>query len=258
MFPNLSATERTVLSIDSRSRVNPLGTKPNRYSVFLRNGLYRVNSVKLLTTEIPNSQDIINGYHNLLDFQDEKGVHLATLPVGNFNAAELCDQIDTAMTLVSTVIYHASYDISSGRITIGRDPTINNDKYSLLFGTGVNKTFSPSKLLGYFAVDYTGAIQYEGSSMINLSGENYVYLRIKGMQALQTSQNHSDIFAKIIWDSPPRYMTFNNFASNTVIWNPPLPSLQNLDIEFVQHDGTLYDFNEFDHSFSIEVITSRQ
>jgi len=40
-----------------------------------------------------------------------------------------------------------------------------------------------------------------------------------------------------------------------MIFNDPLPVLEELDISFYSPDGTIYDFNGLDHAFMLEVTT---
>jgi len=91
----------------------------------------------------------------------------------------------------------------------------------------------------------------------SLSGENYVYLKIPTLSSISsTSTNVSSIFAKILLDAPPGSILFNSYVSSDKVFEEvPLNELDNLDIEIVDPKGELFEFNNTDHSFSLEITS---
>ena len=91
----------------------------------------------------------------------------------------------------------------------------------------------------------------------SLSGENYVYLKIPTLSSISsTSTNVSSIFAKILLDASPGSILFNSYVSSDKVFEDvPLNELDHLDIEIVDPQGELFEFNNIDHSFSLEITS---
>jgi hypothetical protein len=64
-------------------------------------------------------------------------------------------------------------------------------------------------------------------------------------------------FAKIpITGNSGDIITFKEssfYPLNRSILSPPISQLKNLSVKFRQHDGSLIDFNNIDHSFTLEL-----
>ena len=91
----------------------------------------------------------------------------------------------------------------------------------------------------------------------SLSGENYVYLKIPTLSSISsTSTNVSSIFAKILLDAAPGSILFNSYVSSDKVFEDvPLNELDHLDIEIVDPQGELFEFNNIDHSLSLEITS---
>ena len=84
----------------------------------------------------------------------------------------------------------------------------------------------------------------------SLSGENYVYFKIPTLSSISsTSTNVSSIFAKILLDAAPGSILFNSYVSSDKVFEDFfLNELDHLDIEIVDPQGELFEFNNIDHS----------
>jgi hypothetical protein len=91
--------------------------------------------------------------------------------------------------------------------------------------------------------------------LLNFNGYNYVYLTLnyifKDSINIRGIQN---IFAKLLLSGDPNTVIYNDFIQigeeflNTII------SLSELEIFFYTADGLLYDFNNINVSFTIELF----
>jgi hypothetical protein len=64
--------------------------------------------------------------------------------------------------------------------------------------------------------------------------------------------NVKGIFSRISLDQPPGYVCFR-YLNNPKMYNIPLDKLEELELSVVYHDGTLYEFNDLDFSFTLEI-----
>lgn len=88
---------------------------------------------------------------------------------------------------------------------------------------------------------------------INLQGEDYCFLTCPQLDTMLNTGNVKNIFARISLDQPPGYVCFK-FLSNPKHFNTiPLDKLTDLDFSITYYDGTLYDFNDLDFSFTLEI-----
>jgi hypothetical protein len=63
-----------------------------------------------------------------------------------------------------------------------------------------------------------------------------------------------DIFARISLTESPGAVIFNQFNSNPKIFEESLlPELNELQFSVVNYNNTLYDFNDLDYSFTLEI-----
>ena len=90
---------------------------------------------------------------------------------------------------------------------------------------------------------------------VSLEGENYVFLVCPGLGTITSSSGLENIFAKILLSEPPNTLMFNTFLSNSKIYeDAPLSTLNDLTFEIKNNDGTSYNFNDIDYSFSLEIV----
>ena len=60
-------------------------------------------------------------------------------------------------------------------------------------------------------------------------------------------------------NSSPGSIMFNSFIGNPKrFYEAPLPFLDEIEFRFITHDGELFEFNDQDHSYTIEILESIQ
>lgn len=88
---------------------------------------------------------------------------------------------------------------------------------------------------------------------INLQGEDYCFLTCPQLDTMLNTGSVKNIFARISLDQPPGYVCFK-FLSNPKHFNTiPLDKLSDLDFSITNYNGSLYDFNDLDFSFTLEI-----
>jgi len=92
------------------------------------------------------------------------------------------------------------------------------------------------------------------SKGINLDGENYIYMCVDEFPAMTVSSSVSNVFYKIILNGSPGTTLYNTFVGNA--FQPKdglIPKLEFLNIAFKTQDNELFQFNNAEHSFTLEV-----
>ena len=161
-----------------------------------------------------------------------------------------------------------------GSTTIGGLPieAINNKKYTVrdiidentftfyiqnAFATssetgGGNSLYISSLLHGFDGIQ-TNTKNSLLNRSINLEGENYVFLCCPQLNTMLNTGQVKDIFARIILDQSPGMMVFNYLSNPKTFDTVPLNSLNEMEFSIANYNGTLYEFNDLDYSFTLEI-----
>lgn len=262
---------RQVLCVDSTERDDYANTTASRYTIKFQ-VVKSIKMARLISCEIPNCAYVFNATNNNIDFSIDTGTvaalgpwppgvppgtYTATITPGTYTSTELANEITRAMNAVVLtgfgVTFVATYITYLQKFFIDRVDGLGN--FSILFGSGPNAATSPWLQLGFLqGVDTPMATRSTSSTIIQLSGDNYMYLCVKQFPSTRNVHNIEDCFAKIILDVPPRSIVFNSFVSAEQVFDQPV-DLKQLDIVFRRPDGTDVDFKTADHSFSLEFYT---
>lgn len=255
--------------IDSRDRNQNDYPNPNDYQIDLNDNYRELLEVKLISSNVPKSQYLINNNNNKLTFIDSNNItHIIQIPIGNYNITELVSQIQTSMNNVgASDTYTVSVNLKTNKITIN---TTSN--FQLIFNGGLEKynnsertiynQNSIGKLLGFLPTDLSGANNYTSQNQYDLNGPTYILLHIDeffNIEGINSSIQNS--FAKIPLDTDQNTYKFfkqSNDYNVETLFSPPLAKLSQLNIRFLNYDGSLYDFGGLEHSFLIKIKTLNQ
>jgi len=92
-------------------------------------------------------------------------------------------------------------------------------------------------------------------SLINLSGNYYyILMYINDYECITNNSNQPTAFAKILLNGNPGDILFNSFINYPLEFDFPISTLNELSIYFTYPDGTLVDFRNIDHSFTLRII----
>ena len=92
------------------------------------------------------------------------------------------------------------------------------------------------------------------SKGINLDGENYIYMCVDQFPAMTVSSSVSNVFYKLILNGSPGTTLYNTFVGNA--YQPKdglIPKLEFLNIAFKTQDDQFFQFNNAEHSFTLEI-----
>jgi hypothetical protein len=88
---------------------------------------------------------------------------------------------------------------------------------------------------------------------INLQGEDYCFLTCPQLDTMLNTGRVKNIFSRISLDQPPGYMCFKYLSNPKEFSTMPLDKLEELEFSIIYHNGELYDFNDLDFSFTLEI-----
>lgn len=104
-------------------------------------------------------------------------------------------------------------------------------------------------------VNFIGQTTNFTNNALQLSGEDYVLMVAEPLKTMSSIGPVKDIFSKIILCDAPGRVLYNTFVPTSHIFDDPLESLFELDIRFYNPDGTFYNFNGLNHSYTLEITT---
>ena len=77
---------------------------------------------------------------------------------------------------------------------------------------------------------------------------------LNNFETILNNSNTPTAFAKILLSGNPGDILFNTFINYPLEFDFPIPYLNELDIYFTYPDGTLVDFRNIDHSFTLRIV----
>jgi hypothetical protein len=88
---------------------------------------------------------------------------------------------------------------------------------------------------------------------INLQGENYSFLCCPQLSTMMNTGDVKNVFARVILDQSPGSMVFSYLSNPKIFDKTPLDKLDELEISIQNYDGTFYEFNDLDYSFTLQI-----
>jgi hypothetical protein len=263
--------KRTLL-IDSRDR-NPLQTQSN-YTVTLPKIYESIYSVTLRSAEIPQSWYAFSSAAGNTSFvvTVNSTPTTITIPDGNYTASSLASALQSALVAVyGAGTFAVSHSSTTNMLTF----TKSSGNFTFSFAAQVQSRAGipvPSTAtwwgLGYFMgfnkIDYTSNGSVLSSVFqVQLNPFNYILMELDFINKEdecsidnRMSGRIDGAFAKI----PTQPSTSGNVIffrewccpMNKSVMYPPMSQLRTLNIKFRFHDGTLINFNNADHSLTLE------
>ena len=97
------------------------------------------------------------------------------------------------------------------------------------------------------------------NAAINLTGDRYFYMCSPQLGNMLTTSDVDNIFAKIQLAGSANSLLFNSYiGSGKVYYDVPLSFIDEIEISFRTPTNDLFEFNDKDHSFTLEIVESIQ
>jgi hypothetical protein len=129
----------------------------------------------------------------------------------------------------------------------------NNSQQATKTETGGGNTVYISSLLHGFNGEQKNTKNSFLNRSINLQGENYAFLCCPQLATMMNTGNVDNVFARITLDQSPGSMVFSYLSNPKKFDSVPLNQLNDLEFSILNYDGTYYEFNDLDYSFTLEI-----
>jgi len=255
--------QRTMVSIDSIDRDSYVFPSAGQYSFKLPTSFKNVVAIRLLSIEVPASFYIFTAANGNTSLRiKETGVNsfvVATIPDGNYTLPDLCAAVEYAIRdATGNNTYTVTLNSSTLKVTIANttanfriDTATGALPQGLFWGLGYFLGFDKSV---YPSVDKS----IKGVRIGNINPYNYMALDLGDLNMIQEGDKVKGYFAKVplnVNNFCYVYLTPECCTYNIAKYEPPIGRLDTLSVKWRFHDGRVIDFNGFEHSFMIEIIT---
>lgn len=240
--------------IDSRDRNLHYYKNPNKYEIKLSEDIHDVQSVELISFDVPFTKYLINEQNNSFYYFVGTTEFSFNIPVGDYASvdkivealnAECIDLVFTFIEINSKI----TVKTTSENTTLScRGPNERKNNYE-----GLSPTYRAPlmKLLGleYDNKTLVKDVAYEFPYKVNLRNDKYIIMDL-GQAKVNVSENNptNKSFAIIKKDELENKFIETNYKKN---FNPPINSLTTLSLSFKDYDGNLYDFQNQDHMIEL-------
>jgi hypothetical protein len=100
-----------------------------------------------------------------------------------------------------------------------------------------------------------GQIVQLSNNALQLAGNSYIIVKCTQLSTITSVGPVKDIFAKILLSGLPGNVLYNTYLCVPKVFYEPIPELSSLEFTFYSPNGSLFDFNGVDHSFTLEITT---
>ena len=260
------------LDIDSGERDTNVYTYANNYTVTLKEPIYDVTQIRLISARIPTAQLTTCSTNKTFSIHDSGAPNdliEITLNETNYtNGTALASDLDTLMQPPATCIDEVVFDTDTQALTFSNTTPASSNTFSFKFFDGTNGYLSntvvttPHQVMGFSSKNTKlgGSVV---SGAINLGGPNSLILRIS---------SGPDEFTKTVYSASPFYTGHILMDGTDVVnfsgtddplthefYSGPQKYIKELQLKFFyMSNGRLipYDFRNQDHILKFEITCS--
>lgn len=253
--------------VDSRDRDLERHPHPNAYDVRLTEPLRHVVRARLISAEIPSTFYVFSKtLGNTTLYIKVSGVQAEVqIPDGNYGIENMVKALDYSLSQVfPTLRLEVIADPITHRIGL---QSLDQPPIPFSIHTGDYIDGKNHWGLGYYlgfprnANIYSQDGRLEGTRPVILNPETYMMLDIAEFGSVQEMGIHGNArlsgtkpFAKIPIQVRTFEYTFIDKPFGINEMHPPIQEVGKLSIRWRFHDGTPVDFEDVDHSFTLEVL----
>lgn len=216
------------------------------FSDNINNGSYKVYSTSALSFVILNPNNLIFSTTGFIGNSQYIDLYNIKTNVQNiFGGLEISDIFNNMKFSIFNIINKDNF-------------LVQVQKPFLYYeNSGGNKVKISSYKHGFSGVLTNQDDENELNRPISLEGANYVYMCCPEIEeTIHNNSNINNVFGVILLDQPAGSIIFNSFIdSQKIYYDSPLPVLNKLTFQIKNPDGTLYNFNNINYSFGLEINT---
>jgi hypothetical protein len=262
------STSKHILSVDSRDRDYGSYPASNRYKIQLPIEYKNVVTVKLKGIELPMSYYVFSSayenttirvyVYNLAGTTIESSSDI-TIPDGNYNIIILEETLKGLLEAAFTAyVFTVTVDPISLKLLISLDANRQIGIDTTVYAKSTPTGWGLGYYLGFDKNTVLKSANIRSPNMVVLNPYNYMLLELNSEFNLldETGGNHKSAFAKIPLNTNKFDYVFKEeqcCAYNEALFNPPLGKLEKLDVIWKFHDGNMVQFNNTEHSFTLQI-----
>ena len=244
--------------IDSRDRNLSHFPDPNKYEIKLSEDIHDVQSVELLSFDVPFTKYLINSSNNTFYYKigDSDTINEFSIDEGDYDS--VTDLVTELNTKKGTAPFTFSQLLKQKKIKITKNTgetitlvclgdEIRKNNYPQLSRTYKSQLM---KLLGLSLKDHEiSSSEYSFQYRVDMRKDKYMVMNL-GQSSVNFSENNPThkSFAIIKKDDLENKYIDANYKK---YYNPPIPAMTTLRISFQDYDGQLYDFQNQDHMIEL-------
>lgn len=254
------------LNIDSSERDTVVHPYANNYVVSLKNPIYDISKITLVSARIPTPQLLVNAFNKSFSVD---GVDIVLGETNYSNGVSLASDLDIKLQPPVSNVDSVVFDSDTNSI-IFSNTSAGAHNFTFEFYSGTNGYTSntsslttPHQILGFSSTDASSTSNVLTSGSINLEGPNSLVLRLSA---------GSDNFTQTVYSSTPFYtgqilmngtnvINFHS-ADDTLSYEfhrGPQKFIRDIRVEFfcISHGRLIpYDFRNQDHILKFEITCS--
>jgi hypothetical protein len=279
-------TNKNIINVDIDTNTNIVTFQSKREAILNRPIIGTIPAITVNT----NGNDfndtlvlIINHPNHGLNVGDEitlsNSIAQFGIPITAVNTVHIITRVTDENTYRITL---ETVNISTGGTDTGGGIAVNISSPNL-FRLRFDQEYTVGGLLGFRNVGSSTAIyeyasiirnkdKYEFEQTVNslgesieirqnfiqLSGDDYFLMTTDKLENFTSTGPIKTAFAKIILCDIPGKTLYNSFVNSYKIRKRQLPQLSELTFKFYAPDGTLFDFQNINHSFTLEITTVQE
>lgn len=252
-------TKYTRIVIDSRVRNKALFPNPNNYEVLFEDDINDVKSAKLVYMDMPMPLYLINSFFNKITFKIGATSYTATIPDGNYTAAELATAITVAMNGLVASTFQVTYNTRLDKFMFNATTVFslqfisNTNQINILLGFLENNVYA--SVTDALTPSYPNLIAAEFCK--NFDYNNYIIMDIEQFDTLKSIDRDLNKSFAII---PKSYVQLNVNDKLNIIkhFSPSIGRLTKLRIKLYDRFGNPYNFQNMDHRFELLMVSFKQ
>jgi hypothetical protein len=249
------------INIDTRFRPDVSLTSSTNFKWRLPTPLKNIISLKVASVEFMNSfytfsqaQQNITFYVKLDTVVNYTEI---TIPQGNYDSNALETELNDLLQA-----YDANFIVTFNFVTGKCKIENTTSNFSIQFPKKPNSSIYNWGIgynLGFTQQNYTGGSSYTSENMVNILGENYVFLQVGDYNGIQHSQEMRGVLtatSKIVLNAEKFVNVYeggSNFMSTEVKFPSPI-NISFFDVKLVTAYNEIIDLVGQNYSFTLEIV----
>jgi len=168
---------KKIYNIDSRMRTNAsVSSSSGEFTVDVGAFDGPVQTIELVSAEIPNTQYVFTSANNYIDFNEGAGALSAQITPGTYSIDDLVSHLKTILDAAGSDTYTVSFDEITKKLTIA-----STGSFSLLWSSGSHSATSAYKELGWNQTDVSSGSSHTAPNSLKISGDDYWFISVRNM-----------------------------------------------------------------------------